>query len=298
LRLESDDTEWHFSTPRGVFQAVYKEEMPVWYLPDWYFVENNLPMPAQNHPSRRLEGRLGVAAVYLSPDIAIHGTDRPELLGQRVSHGCIRLENSFAQRLYHNVQIGTPIVIVGGESLDAAPPPPASDPGSRPRSPDRLAGVSSGSILAQLEELLEENDDTGAWVPLASRLITRGLKDDAIALRGLLALAGTPSDPLLGWEFDTFLADTFSRGALRVVVSLARIDEEARLRATRSIVNATMSLYPGRLDDGSAPWPTRRMHNGVLGPEGRAGWDALLAAEQKYRERAREVGRNAMMLER
>ncbi len=298
LRLESDDTEWHFSTPRGVFQAVYKEEMPVWYLPDWYFVENNLPMPAQNHPSRRLEGRLGVAAVYLSPDIAIHGTDRPELLGQRVSHGCIRLENSFAQRLYHNVQIGTPIVIVGGESLDAAPPPPASDPGSRPRSPDRLAGVSSGSILAQLEELLEENDDTGAWVPLASRLITRGLKDDAIALRGLLALAGTPADPVLGWEFDTFLADTFSRGALRVVVSLARIDEEARLRATRSIVNATMSLYPGRLDDGSAPWPTRRMHNGVLGPEGRAGWDALLAAEQKYRERAREVGRNAMMLER
>lgn len=298
LRLESEDTEWHFTTPRGVFQAVYKEEMPVWYLPDWYFIENNLAMPSQNHPSRKLEGRLGVAAVYLGAEIAIHGTDRPELLGQRVSHGCIRLENRFAQRLYHNVQIGTPIVIVGGEYLDVEPPPATQDPGrSLARPPDVLSGKSSAQLLRELEVLLDENDRTGAWVPLASRLITRGLKDDAPALRGLLALAGRPSSRVLAWEYDTFLADAFSRGSLRVVVSLARIDEDARYRATRSIVDATMALYPGRLDDLAAPWPTRRMHNGILGPEGQSGWEALLAAEHDYRERAREMGRNAMLVD-
>jgi hypothetical protein len=286
LRLQSDDGDWHFSTPRGVFQAVFKEELPVWYLPDWYFVENNLPVPSQNDSRRKMEGQLGVAAVYLGEEIAIHGTDRPELLGLRVSHGCIRLENRFAQRLYHNVQIGTPIVIVGGEHLDDEPPGPTPAPGpATPRPADRLAGVGSPEILAMLEEALEENDTTGAWVPLASRLITRGLKDDAPALRGLLALAGTATNPILDREYGTFLADAFSRGSLRVVVSLARIDEEARERATRSIVESTMALYPGPLDDQYAPWPTRRMHNGVLGPEGRSGWEALLAAEESYRQR-------------
>lgn len=286
LRLQSDDGEWHFTTPRGVFQVQYKEEMPVWYLPDWYFVEKNLPIPPDDAPSRRLLNQLGVAAVYIAEEIAIHGTERPELLGQRVSHGCIRLENKFAQRLYHNVQIGTPVVIIGGEHLDDLPPGETTDPGvAAPRAPDPLGGVSTGEILARLETLLEANDDTGAWVPLASRLITRGLKDDAQALRGLLVLAGTADDDVLNWEYSTFLADAFSRGSLRAVVSLARIDQDARDRATRAIVAATMSLHPGPLDDPFAPWPTRRMHNGILGPDGLSGWDSLRAAEERYRER-------------
>lgn len=296
LRLQGEDGEWHFSTPRGVFQAVFKEELPVWYLPDWFYVENNLPIPAFNDPSRKREGQLGVAAVYLGAEIAIHGTDRPELLGQRVSHGCIRLENRFAQRLYHNVQIGTPIVIIGGEHLDDEPPGPTPPPGpSTPRPADALAGLPTAEILRRLEATLEDNDTTGAWVPLASRLITRGLKDDAPALRGLLALAGTASNRVLDREYGTFLADAFSRGSLRVVVSLARIDEEARDRATRSIVEATMALYAGPMDDHFTPWPTRRMHNGMLGPEGRAGWDALLAAEADYRSRV--VRRDNVLVE-
>src|SRR5690606_28201175 len=157
---------------------------------DWYFIEKDLPIPPQDAPERRQEGQLGVAAVYVSEEIAIHGTSRPELLGQRVSHGCIRLENRFAQRLFHNVQIGTPIVIVGGEYEPNQPE--VTDPGGpvRPQ-PDPLAALSTLEILDRLDQHLEEADTTGAWVPLASRLITRGLRDDAIALRGLLARAGT-----------------------------------------------------------------------------------------------------------
>ena len=286
LELNSDAGDWLFTTPRGVFQVKFKEEMPAWYLPDWYFVEKDLPIPAQNAPERRLEGQLGVAAVYLSEEIAIHGTNRPELLGDRVSHGCIRLENRFAQRLYHNVQIGTPIVIAGGEHLDDLPPAETTDPGvPGPPPPDPLAGVSTTTILERLGTTLEAGDTTGAWVPLASRLITRGLKDDADALRGILRLAGVVDTSALRREYATFLADAYSRGSLRTVVSLARIAEEDRDRATRAIVEATMALYSGTALDDRAPWPTRRLHAGILGPEGRAGWEALLEAEREYRDR-------------
>jgi hypothetical protein len=131
--------------------------------------------------------------------------------------------------------------------------------------------------------LLKAGDATGAWTPLASRLITRGLKDDAPALRGLLSAAGTAGTEKLNREYATFLADAFARGALRVVVSLTRIDAPSRDRATKAIVEATMRLSAvGPFEEG-APWPTRRMHNGILGPDGRAGWDSLSAAEQAYR---------------
>lgn len=283
LRLQAEDGHWEFSTPTGVFQVKYKEEMPVWYLPDWYFIENDLPIPPNDSPSRRLENQLGVAAVYLGEEIAIHGTNRPELLGKRVSHGCIRLENKFAQRLYHNVQIGTPIVIVGGEKFANIPPEEAPPATPRPTPPDPLGGVATATILDRLKTTLAAGDTTGAWVPLASRLITRGLKDDATALRGLLSLAGTAKTDRLNREYATFLADTYSRGALRVVVSLARIDEESRDRATKAIVSATMRLYAGTPLDERAPWPTNRFHNSVLGPEGRAGWESLLAAEEAFR---------------
>ena len=292
LQLRSTAGDWVFSTPRGVFEVKWKEELPVWYLPDWWFVQRNLPIPASNAPERRLPGQLGVAAVYLSEEIAIHGTDRPELLGQRVSHGCIRLENRFAQRLFHNVQVGTPVVVLGGEHLDELPPAPTTSPGTgAPPPPDPLAGVATSELLSRLEGLLETGDRAGAWVPLASRLITRGLRDDAAALRGLLALASTAATDALNREFSTFLADAYARGTLRVVVSLARIDEDARERASGAIVDGTMALHAGSALEERAPWPTRRLHNGMLGPEGLSGWNALLAAEEAYRREA-VVARN------
>ncbi len=44
--------------------------------------------------------------------VGIHGTDRPELLGQAVSHGCIRVDNDVARRLRGLAPLGTPIDIV------------------------------------------------------------------------------------------------------------------------------------------------------------------------------------------
>lgn len=285
LRLESEDDEWEFTTPQGVFQIQYKEEVPAWYLPDWYYVEKELPIPPINAPERKVQGQLGIAAVYIGSEIAIHGTNHPELLGQRVSHGCIRLHNDYAIRLFHNVQVGTPVVIMGGEDLepiDAADVP--APPAPKPPQPDPFGGVSTEELLRRLDVELEKADTSSSWVRLTSRLITRGLKDDAVALRGLLARAGSASTADRNREYATFLADTYARGGLRVVVSLARIDEEERKLAAEAIVAATAALFPGFMTDPLAPWPTRRVPGTNLGPDGRRGWEALAAAEQALRE--------------
>ncbi len=44
--------------------------------------------------------------------VGIHGTDRPQLLGQAASHGCIRVDNAVATRLRTLAPLGTPIDIV------------------------------------------------------------------------------------------------------------------------------------------------------------------------------------------
>ncbi len=43
--------------------------------------------------------------------VGIHGTDRPELLPGRVSHGCIRLRNADIRRLARLLPVGTPVTI-------------------------------------------------------------------------------------------------------------------------------------------------------------------------------------------
>ena len=43
--------------------------------------------------------------------VGIHGTNRPELLPGRVSHGCIRLRNQDILRLARLLPVGTPLTI-------------------------------------------------------------------------------------------------------------------------------------------------------------------------------------------
>jgi hypothetical protein len=42
----------------------------------------------------------------------IHGTDRPELLGQAVSHGCVRVSNNVARALERLAPLGTVVDLV------------------------------------------------------------------------------------------------------------------------------------------------------------------------------------------
>ena len=43
--------------------------------------------------------------------IAIHGTNRPDLIGQAVSNGCIRVRNDVVRRIFAETLAGTPVVI-------------------------------------------------------------------------------------------------------------------------------------------------------------------------------------------
>lgn len=44
--------------------------------------------------------------------VGIHGTDEPQLIPGRPSHGCIRLRNGDVTRLWRLVEVGTPVEIV------------------------------------------------------------------------------------------------------------------------------------------------------------------------------------------
>ncbi|MFL5384626.1 MAG: L,D-transpeptidase [Longimicrobiaceae bacterium] len=292
FRLSTPGRGWQFTTPTGTRYVQFKQLDPPWFRPDWWYHENKLPVPAQDAPARKEEGGLGAAAVFLGDEIAIHGTDKPELLGRRVSHGCIRLSNANALRLFHDVQVGTPVVIVGQAEVLGEQPDSVARFTRRTPSRARVAyrnpmdRLSTTTLLARLDRLLAPTaPDDSSWTLAASALLERGLKDDAPALRGLLERAGKAEPEARRREFASFLADAFSRGALRTVVSLNRIAPEARRKAVEEIVEATLSLYHGPLEHPLAPWPTKRVPVTRLGPEGQAGWRALQDAEAAYRER-------------
>lgn len=117
FRLDGDRRSWDFDTPRGVFRVERKEKDPVWVMPDWAFVERGQPVPPPDSPLRRRAGALGSTALYIGYELAIHGTDRPELVldpdpdSRRVSHGCIRMTDEDARRLFHEVDVGTLVLI-------------------------------------------------------------------------------------------------------------------------------------------------------------------------------------------
>ena len=43
--------------------------------------------------------------------IGIHGTDRPDVIPRRISHGCIRLRNAELLRLARLTPVGTPLTV-------------------------------------------------------------------------------------------------------------------------------------------------------------------------------------------
>lgn len=110
-RLEGAGQKWEFTTPRGMFRVQRKEKNPRWYVPDWQYIERKEPIPDPDDPRRWQRGMLGTSALFLGEGIAVHGTNHPELLGQNVSHGCIRMSNEAVRYLYHHVEVGTPVFI-------------------------------------------------------------------------------------------------------------------------------------------------------------------------------------------
>jgi len=102
---------WWFRTPRGRHTVVRKIVDPVWTKPDWAFVEEGKPVPPADSPLRKEKGTMGKYALDLGDRVMIHGTNQPKSIGQRVSHGCIRLPHDMLKVLWKEAEVGTEVYI-------------------------------------------------------------------------------------------------------------------------------------------------------------------------------------------
>jgi lipoprotein-anchoring transpeptidase ErfK/SrfK len=83
--------------------------------PDWYPPAEMISR--QPYLPRFMAGGesnpLGARALYLGhTEYRIHGTNAPTTIGQRVSSGCIRLQNDDVVDLYKRVKVGTRVVVL------------------------------------------------------------------------------------------------------------------------------------------------------------------------------------------
>ena len=94
----------------GMARIEGKYVWPAWEAPASIRRENPrlprvIPGGAANNP-------MGAAALTMrGGEYAIHGTNRPDLIGGSVSPGCIRMYNSDIRELYRLVDIGTPVIV-------------------------------------------------------------------------------------------------------------------------------------------------------------------------------------------
>ena len=80
----------HTPTPNGLWHVISREVSPGGFFGSRW---------------------LGLSVPFGS--YGIHGTDNPESVGKRTTHGCIYMLNSHIEELFDHVQLNTPILITG-----------------------------------------------------------------------------------------------------------------------------------------------------------------------------------------
>lgn len=109
--LQTEDKTYVFKTPKGKFSINGKRKHPYWHRSDWDFIEQGLPVPPKDHPSRWEEGVLGDYALDLIDGYMIHGTIYKRLMGMPVTHGCVRLGDEDLEIVYNTLNIGSKVYI-------------------------------------------------------------------------------------------------------------------------------------------------------------------------------------------
>lgn len=93
-----------WETPTGDFQVLDMQKNPAWIHP---FNGKVIP-PGSDNP-------LGVRWIGFWTDgnnfIGFHGTPQENLIGQAVSHGCVRMRNKDIGALFEQVALGTPVIV-------------------------------------------------------------------------------------------------------------------------------------------------------------------------------------------
>jgi len=107
----SKKKQYVFKTPRGQFRVQQKQKRPVWYKPDWAFIEEALPIPPRDSPERFESGVLGDYALALGDGYLIHGTLYKRFLGQPVTHGCVRLDDETLEIVFKGMNTNGKVYI-------------------------------------------------------------------------------------------------------------------------------------------------------------------------------------------
>jgi L,D-transpeptidase YbiS len=111
LLKANGNRQWLFKTPRGMFKVTVKLRNPVWYKPDWAYLEEGLSIPSRQSPKRYQEGVLGEFALAFGKGYLIHGTLYKRMLGLPVTHGCVRLDDDDMRKVFGNLTHGSRIFI-------------------------------------------------------------------------------------------------------------------------------------------------------------------------------------------
>lgn len=93
------EVRWKIHDPKGI----------EWCIPK--FMEKEYPDDIAAG-QRCFRGPLGSYALNIGKSYAIHGTNRPQSLGKKVSHGCIRVANHDMSAIYRLSDVGDKVLIV------------------------------------------------------------------------------------------------------------------------------------------------------------------------------------------
>lgn len=101
-------------TPLTEGKIVYKEKHPSWIPPESIKREHEergdtLPdvvPPGPDNPLGDYKMKLSI------PGFMIHGTNRPEGIGRRITHGCMRMYPEDIEALFNQSQVNTPVRII------------------------------------------------------------------------------------------------------------------------------------------------------------------------------------------
>ncbi len=103
-----------WETPKGLAKITQKRANPTWTVPQSIRAEHAAagdPLPAVVPAGP--DNPLGSYAMRLSmPGYLLHGTNKPDGVGMRVSHGCVRLYPEDIEALFKKTAVGTSVRII------------------------------------------------------------------------------------------------------------------------------------------------------------------------------------------
>ena len=121
IELKSTAISYAIAIPKaeakwsGVSYVSQKRENPTWTPTAEMRRENRTSSSRCRSGDPR--NPLGTRALYLGDSMyRIHGTDAPWLIGQQVSHGCIRMYNEDAADLYRRAKVVGEVVVTWNQT--------------------------------------------------------------------------------------------------------------------------------------------------------------------------------------